>query len=358
MTGNRLGHLPKRHARQNDDATSVALTKSRLSHTIGALLNMDSALQFPERPTISVVTPVYNGEASIAELCRRLSEVLPSIATEYEIILVNDGSRDRSWDVISELSRSPEVRGFNLTRNYGQHNALLCGIRAAKYDVIVTMDDDLQHPPEEIPRMLAQLDQGFDVVYGGPKAEQNGLMRALASRITRFALRTAVGSKVAKNVSAFRVFRTQLREAFADYQTPFVSIDVLLTWATNRFGAITVAFHRRHSGSSNYTFIKLFRHALTMMTGFSTAPLQLASLIGFGCTLLGLVIFLYVVIRYCLEGSVPGFPFLASIISIFSGAQLFALGVIGEYLARMHFRTMNRPVYVVRSVSGEPKNFG
>ena len=307
-------------------------------------------VQSHERRSISVVTPVYNGEASVGELCRRLAEVLPRISAQHEVILVNDGSRDRSWETISELcSRSPVVRGLNLMRNYGQHNALLCGIRAAKYDLVVTMDDDLQHPPEEIPRLLARLEEGFDVVYGAPKAEQNGLMRALASRITRLALSAAVGSDVAKNVSAFRVFRTQLREAFAAYQSPFVSIDVLLTWATTRFGATTVAFQPRHSGSSNYSFTKLVRHALDMMTGFSSAPLQLASLIGFTCTLFGLAVFIYVFIRYCLEGSVPGFPFLASIIAIFSGAQLFALGVIGEYLARMHFRSMKRPAYVVRT---------
>lgn len=303
-----------------------------------------------ERRSISVVTPVYNGEASVSELCRRLTEVLPRISAQHEIILVNDGSPDRSWEMISELSsRSPAVRGLNLMRNYGQHNALLCGIRAAKYDLVVTMDDDLQHPPEEIPRLLTRLEEGFDVVYGAPKTEQNGLMRALASRITRLALRAAIGREVAQNVSAFRIFPTQLREAFAAYQSPFVSIDVLLTWATTRFGATAVAFQPRHSGSSNYTFTKLVRHAFDMMTGFSTAPLQLASLIGFTCTLFGLAVFIYVFVRFCLEGSVPGFPFLASIIAIFSGAQLFALGVIGEYLARMHFRSMKRPAYVVRT---------
>jgi len=313
---------------------------------------MAPALQVPERRSISVVTPVYNGEASVGELCRRLAEVLPRISARHEVILVNDGSPDRSWEMISEIcSRSPVVRGLNLMRNYGQHNALLCGIRAAKYELVVTIDDDLQHPPEEIPRLLARLEEGFDVVYGAPKAEQNGLMRALASRITRLALSAAVGSDVAKNVSAFRVFRAPLREAFAGYQSPFVSIDVLLTWGTTRFGAITVAFRPRHSGSSNYTFGKLVRHALDMMTGFSTLPLQLASLIGFGCTLFGVGILIYVVGRYFLEGSIPGFPFLASIIAIFSGAQLFALGVIGEYLARMHFRTMNRPAYAIRDVA-------
>jgi glycosyltransferase involved in cell wall biosynthesis len=319
---------------------------------------MDLPLQLSEQRSISVVTPVYNGEVSVAELCRRLGEVLPRVAAQHEIILVNDGSRDRSWEVISELSSSSQaVRGLNLMRNYGQHNALLCGIRAARYEVIVTMDDDLQHPPQEIPRLLARLDEGFDVVYGAPETEQNGLMRALASHITRLALRTAIGSEVAKNVSAFRVFRTQLREAFAGYQTPFVSIDVLLTWATNRFTATKIPFQKRYCGGSNYTFTTLVRHALTMMTGFSTVPLQLASLIGFVCTLFGIGVFVYVVGRYLLEGSIPGFPFLASIIAIFSGAQLFALGVIGEYLARIHFRTMNRPVYVVRSVSGDTKDF-
>jgi undecaprenyl-phosphate 4-deoxy-4-formamido-L-arabinose transferase len=309
-------------------------------------------VQSHERRSISVVTPVYNGEASIGELCQRLADVLPRISAQHEVILVNDGSRDRSWETISELcSRSPAIRGLNLMRNYGQHNALLCGIRVAKYDLVVTMDDDLQHPPEEIPLLLARLEKGFDVVYGAPEAEWNGPMRALASGITRLALRATVGSDVAKNVSAFRVFRTQLREAFTGYQSPFVSIDVLLTWATTRFGAITVPFQPRHSGSSNYTFTKLVRHALDMMTGFTTLPLQLASLIGFGFTLFGLGVFIYVVGRYSLEGSIPGFPFLASIIAIFSGAQLFALGVIGEYLARMHFRTMNRPAYAVRDIS-------
>src|SRR5437016_9771563 len=219
-------------------------------------------VQSHERASISVVTAVYDGEASVGELCRRLAEVLPRISAQHEVILVNDGSRDRSWETISELcSQFPVVRGLNLMRNYGQHNALLCGIRAAKYDLVVTMDDDLQHPPEEIPRLLARLEEGFDVVYGAPKAERNGLMRGLASGITRLALRAAVGSDVAKNVSAFRIFRTQLREAFAGYHAPFVSIDVLLTWATSRFGVTVVPFQKRYCGSSNYTFIKLVRHA-------------------------------------------------------------------------------------------------
>jgi glycosyltransferase involved in cell wall biosynthesis len=301
---------------------------------------------------LSILIPVFNSAEVLPDLVERIRAIAKSLHVPFELILVNDGSRDRSWDVISALAASsPSVRGINLMRNYGQHNALLCGIRAASCEAIVTMDDDLQHPPEEIPRLLTRLKEGFDVVYGTPENEQNGLMRALASRITRLALRSAVGADVAKNVSAFRIFRTHLRDAFAGYQTPFVSIDVLLTWGTTRFAAAKVPFQRRHSGTSNYTFTKLVRHALDMMTGFSTAPLQLASLIGFACTLFGIGVFFYVIARYCLEGSLPGFPFLASIIAIFSGAQLFALGVIGEYLARMHFRSMKRPAYAVRATT-------
>jgi undecaprenyl-phosphate 4-deoxy-4-formamido-L-arabinose transferase len=158
-----------------------------------------------------------------------------------------------------------------------------------------------------------------------------------------------MSAETARNVSAFRAFRTQLRDAFASYQNPFVSLDVLLTWGTTRFTAIPVRHDPRRIGSSNYTFRKLATHALSMVTGFSTLPLQLASLIGFAFTLIGLAILIYVVGRYLIQGgSVPGFPFLASIIAIFSGAQLFALGIIGEYLARMHLRLMERPAYTVR----------
>jgi undecaprenyl-phosphate 4-deoxy-4-formamido-L-arabinose transferase len=247
------------------------------------------------------------------------------------------------------------VRGIDLMRNYGQHNALLCGIRAARHEVVVTMDDDLQHPPEELPKLLAQLDEGWDVVYGTPLAEQHGFLRDMASRITKLALQSAMGAETARHVSAFRVFRTQLRDAMSSYRSQHVSIDVLLTWGSTRFATVTVRHDPRRIGTSNYTFRRLVTHALNMLTGFSTFPLQLASLSGFAFTLFGIGVLVYVVVRYLVQGtSVPGFPFLASMIAIFSGAQLFALGIIGEYLSRMHFRMMERPPYTVRATVGRP----
>ena len=305
---------------------------------------------FIRATSVSVVVPVYNSEATLAALAERLDSELRGQVAALELILVNDGSRDRSWSVVLELvNRYSWVRGIDLKRNYGQHNALLCGIRAATLDVIVTMDDDLQHPPEEIPKLLAILGDGADVVYGTPREEQHDFLRNLASRVTKIALQSTMGAETARKVSAFRAFRTPIREAFEDYRSPFVSIDVLLTWGSTRFASLPVEHQPRAAGVSNYTFRKLVIHAINMMTGFSTLPLQMASIIGFTFTLVGIGVLIYVVGRYFIQGgSIPGFPFLASTIAIFSGAQLFALGIIGEYLARMHFRMMERPTYAVR----------
>lgn len=302
--------------------------------------------------SLSVVIPVYNSAATLSPLLARLLPVLAGIGVPYEVILVNDGSRDGSEAGIAALATShpDHVRGISLMRNYGQHNALLCGVRAARYGTIVTIDDDLQHPPEEIPRLLAVLAEGYDVVYGTPRAEQHGVLRNLASQVTKLALQSAMGADTARNVSAFRAFHTDLRDAFAEYRNPFISLDVLLTWATERFGILVVRRDPRRVGVSNYTLRKLITHALNMTTGFSTLPLQFASLIGFAFTLFGVAILAYVLIRYVMSGGLlPGFAFLASIIALFSGAQLLALGIIGEYLSRMHVRTQDKPSYVVRA---------
>ena len=304
----------------------------------------------PERTrSLSVVVPVYRSRATLNELHRRLESVLVPLAREFEIVFVEDCGGDDSWETIRGLvDLDPRVRGIRLSRNYGQHNALLCGIRAARFEIVVTLDDDLQNPPEEIPRLLRKLDEGYDVVYGSPERERHGLFRDLASQITKFVLQNAMGASIARRVSAFRAFRTHLRNAFLNYHGPYVSIDVLLTWGTTRFAYVVVAHEPRTVGTSNYTMRKLITHALNMVTGFSTGPLQLASIIGFGFTLVGCLALAYVLGTYLVNGgSVPGFAFLASMIAIFAGAQLFALGIIGEYLARMHFRSMDRPPYVV-----------
>ena len=305
-------------------------------------------------PGLSIIVPVYKSRECLPELYRRLTASLPATGLDYEILLIEDGGLDGSWEYIASLAEADaRVKAVKMSRNYGQHNAILCGIRAASREIAVTLDDDLQNPPEEIPALLRRLGEGFDVVYGTPDQERHGFLRDMASVLTKMALQGAMGAATARKVSAFRVFRTRLRAAFEKFHSPFLSIDVLLTWGTSRFSSVTVRHEKRAAGNSTYTLGKLFNHATNMITGFTTLPLRLASWMGFFFTLMGMAVLMYVVGRFFLQGGgVPGFPFLASIIAIFSGAQLFSLGVIGEYLARMHMRSMAKPAYVVERMEG------
>jgi undecaprenyl-phosphate 4-deoxy-4-formamido-L-arabinose transferase len=299
--------------------------------------------------SISLVIPVYNGSDTLPLLIEQLLEVLPTLTDAFEILLINDGSPDQSWQVIGELAeKHPSIRGINMMRNFGQHNALLCGIRLAKMDIVVTMDDDLQHPPSEIPKLIEKLEDGYDVVYGCPKKLPHSAWRNFFSRFTKKLLAKVMGVKTVSELSAFRAIRTNIRQAFSNYNNPGVIIDALLAWGTTDFASITVREDPRTIGESNYNFMKLATQAFLILTGFSTIPLRFASWMGFILTLVGIFIFVYVFIVYLTVGSIPGFPFLSSIISIFSGAQLFALGIFGEYLARIFDASMKRPAYIVK----------
>lgn len=302
---------------------------------------------------LSVVVPVFNTRQSLTELVLRTREACAGLGP-LEILLVDDGSSTPTWNQIQQLSREFSfVRGMRLGRNFGQHNALLAGIRAAQMPTIVTIDDDLQNPPEEIPRLLEQLQSGeYDVVYGVPDRVEQSFFRRVAGRLTRWSLKSGLGVNPALNVSSFRIFNTNIRESFANDLGTNVSVDALLSWGSSRFGAITVKHDQRKEGKSNYSFGKLLRFAIDTTTGYSTVPLQIASVLGLATAGFGLCILFYVTIRPLVTGeSVPGFPFLAATIAILSGAQLTTLGVMGEYLARMHFRIMRKPTYVVSEVT-------
>jgi undecaprenyl-phosphate 4-deoxy-4-formamido-L-arabinose transferase len=304
-------------------------------------------------PSVSVVVPVYGGEATLAELHRRLREALEKECDDHEIIFVEDGGRDGSWSVIQAIvAGDPCAKGIRLSRNFGQHNALLCGIRAASHGIVVTLDDDLQHPPEEIPKLLAALTDDVDVVYGRPQSLPHSVQRNFVSRFSKIALSRVMGMPNVLHLSAFRAFRTDLRNAFATYHSPALLLDVLLSWGSTRFEAVPVRHDVRPVGESNYTFLRLVNQALIVLTGFSTAPLRLASLVGFAFTLFGLGVLIYVLGQYFFSGTLPGFAFLASLIALFGGAQLFAMGIIGEYLATIFHRSMDRPVYVERQRVG------
>jgi glycosyltransferase involved in cell wall biosynthesis len=304
---------------------------------------------------ISVVIPVYNGQETITPLVERLGKVLPGISDSFEVILVCDGSPDNSWKVIEEIAaRYPWVCAIQLMRNYGQHNALLCGVRAARYELTVTLDDDLQNPPEEIPILLKKLEEGYDVVFGVPKKMSQTWWRNAASVLSKKVVSFVMGTQSIRDITSYRIFRTHIRQAFEFYQGPDLLLDVLLTWGTDSFSTVPVEENPRTVGKSNYSLIKLIKMALILLTSYTTVPLRFASILGFFFTLVGALVLVYVLVTYFIFGSEPGFPFLASAIVIFSGVQLFALGIMGEYLARVFDRTNGRPTYqVLKTIGGK-----
>jgi undecaprenyl-phosphate 4-deoxy-4-formamido-L-arabinose transferase len=307
------------------------------------------------RRSISCVVPVYNSESTLPTVVRKLEETLTDLADRWEIILVNDGSSDKSWETISRLAENcANLRGISLMRNYGQHNALLCGIRACSYDITITLDDDLQNPIEEMEKLILKLEEGWDVVYGTAERRQQRWARNMASWLTRLLWKHAMGAEAAMHMSSYRAFRTEIRSAFEDFANPSVAIDVLLTWGACRFAYVTVRHEPRRVGSSNYDLHRLIELTSTMATGLSTAPLRLATWNGIVVIIFGVISLAYVVISYVVRGgSIPGFPFLSSLIIIFAGAQLAALGIIGEYIAKIYLRMLDRPVYKVKSRTGQ-----
>lgn len=300
---------------------------------------------------LSVVIPVYNSAATLSTLAQRI-DAFPDLIDE--VILVDDGSSDDSWQLVTELAAlRPSWRGLSLGRNAGQHNALLAGIRAARGDVIVTMDDDLQHPPEEIPGLLEALGPGVDLVYGVSFEEEHGRARSFSSRLVKRMMRRALRVDSAVDISAFRCFRTHLRDAFPDVNDPYSNIDVLLSWATSRSIVSRAALQRREVGRSNYRFRSLVRHTFNMVTGYSAAPLRLVAYLGLLLSFLGFASLLFVLARFVAgDAEVPGFTFVAALLSLVAGTQMLGIAILGEYLARVHFRAMKKPAYFVREECG------
>ncbi len=306
--------------------------------------------------SLSVVIPCYRSARTLTPLVQQLLPVLREQAVEHEVILVVDGSPDDTWSVAAGLAEvNPAVRAVRLSRNYGQHNALLAGIRLARHEVIVTMDDDLQHRPDQIPLLLSQLGPDTDLVYGVAAQEEHTWLRSLASRTVKAALRRGFKVEGAHRISAFRAFRTPLRDAFDQLTHPDINLDVALSWATTRADSVTVSMDERTVGQSNYTTRALLRHAFNMLVGYSTTPLRLVMMLGLAFGILGVVLVVTLLWSY-LSGriQVAGFTSLLTAITVFSSAQLVALGILGEYVGRIHGANAGSPSYVVREIVDEP----
>lgn len=297
---------------------------------------------------LSVVIPTYRSPTTLAELVNRIV-ALPVWTDNSEILMIDDGNTDQTWGIITALATTHNcVRGFRLQQNVGQHAALLCGIRAARNDLIVTLDDDLQNPPEEIPRLLESLTDGVDVIVGRPFSASHSRFRRVTSSWSKALLARVLGYRHANLISPFRLFRTRLRETFGTQLGPNVSIDALLALATSRYISVDVQHNAREHGVSNYSFAKLVRFFLTSATSASVVPLKIATKVGHVALVTSLVLLIVTVARRLLLGDVvTGFPFLASLIAATSGVQLLLLGVLGQYIGHMHYRVIGTPSYVV-----------
>tara|TARA_B100000886_G_scaffold93274_1_gene61649 strand:+ start:4350 stop:5285 length:936 start_codon:yes stop_codon:yes gene_type:complete len=298
----------------------------------------------------SIVIPVYGSARILKKLYERINEVFYDITNNYELIFIEDSSPDNAWDVIFDISSfDSRVRAFKLSKNFGQHNALLCGIREARGEFIITLDDDLQNPPEEIPNLIKEIKKGFDIVYGKPKKEKRIFYRKIITQITKFSLDYATGNSNSRNISSFRIFRSMLRHSFQNFNNETVNIDILLTYSSTNLSFINVEHDLRYHDKSGYNLLKLVKHTINIVTGLSTAPLHFATLLGIFLSIFGLFIFTFVILQWFLFGSVVrGFTFIASLVALFSGSQLLALGVLGLYISKIHNNLLHRPSYVVK----------
>lgn len=306
----------------------------------------------PPTLDLSVVVPVYNSADTLPALVERLTRVLNTMSSRYEIILLDDGSRDHSWKVMQSLR---QLHGAHLTivqlmRNYGQHNTLMCGLNLAQGKYVVTMDDDLQNPPEEIPTLLTHISANeLDLVYGCPDQRSHARWRNLGATLVWSFYRRVFRNPITP--TPFRIMRHQLARSVQFYDLNFTYLDGLFAWCTNRIGAVAVEHHARAEGRSGYSLGKLLGLALNLYTNFSLLPLQVVSGLGFATASTGFLIGIYYLIQYLTANiAVPGYASTIIAILILGGVQLLALGVMGEYIGRLHLNVNRKPQYVIRHV--------
>ena len=296
----------------------------------------------------SVVVPVYRAEKTLVELITRLKKILNEITSAYEIILVEDCGGDGSWEIMKKLhNEGPRIKIIQLMTNFGQHNAIMCGFHHAKGEFIITMDDDLQNPPEEIPKVINKMQEGYDIVYGEYISKQHNTFRNFGALMIQFVYKKVF--KLDHNPTAFRIVKRDIIQSILRYDKNYVFLDGLLAWCTKNVGYTPVVHEKRSGGKSGYSFIKLITLSLNMVTNFSIFPLQLATILGLLFAIIGFLMGLYFLFKKIFFGvPVEGFTSLIIAVTMFSGIQLLTLGLIGEYLGRVHLNINNKPQFLVR----------
>jgi undecaprenyl-phosphate 4-deoxy-4-formamido-L-arabinose transferase len=305
-------------------------------------------------PEISIVIPVYGSEEILPDLTRQIDAVMSPNAGGYEVIYVCDQSPDRSWGVICDLGKQySTVRGILLRINAGQHNALMAGLNAARGKIIVTMDDDLQHSPSDIPALIKGIEQGHDVVYGRFTSRKHPLWKIIGSRINDVVASFLIKKPRNLYLSPFRALRAEIRDEIQRYTGPFVYVDGLILTVTRRILSADVQHHPRSAGDSRYGLRKSISLWLKMATSFSIAPLRLTSIVGLLVATLGFVFAIYLIVQRLTFDIMPmGWASLIVTVLIMGGAQLVGIGLLGEYLGRLFLTVNGRPQYIVAERTG------
>jgi dolichol-phosphate mannosyltransferase len=305
-------------------------------------------------PVLSVVVPVFNEEGNLAELHRRLAAVLPSVVDSWEIVFVDDGSRDRSWQLIRDLAAAdPHVRGVRFSRNFGHQMAFAAGLDHAGGEAVVIMDADLQDPPELIPELVARWREGHEVVYAvRTRREGETLFKKLTAKLFYRLLRRITQVEIPVDTGDFRLMGRRALEAFRRLPERHRFTRGLVAWVG--FSQVGVPYARaaRKAGETNYPLRKMLRFAVDAITSFSHVPLQLATWLGFLTSLFAFAYIVVVVVLKFVGISWPGYTSLMAAILFLGGVQLVMIGLLGEYLGRVYDEVKGRPLYLVQDTVG------
>jgi undecaprenyl-phosphate 4-deoxy-4-formamido-L-arabinose transferase len=302
---------------------------------------------------ISVVVPVYNEEENISALHHKLSETMMGIGRSYEIIFVDDGSSDRSAEIIAGLAaRDPQTRLIEFNRNYGQHAAVFAGFEHSRGETVVTLDADLQNPPEEIPKLISKIDEGYDIVGGLRANRRDSVLRKIPSWLVNRFIARATGVQLKDYGCMLRAYRRMVVDQIIRCNEISSFIPTLANSFARSVTEIEVAHRERRRGSSKYNLRRLLKLNFDLVTGFSLFPIQLISGLGIVIALLGMTFGIFLFIRRIFHGpEVEGVFTLFAILFVFVGIQLLAMGLIGEYIGRIYTEVRNRPRYVIKRIS-------
>lgn len=303
------------------------------------------------QPDISIVVPVYNSEAILNELIERIAKVL--VNNSYEIILVDDGSKDNSWAAITKLKETHtyNIKGIQLNKNYGQHNALLCGMTNAKGKLIITMDDDLQHPPEEIEKLITKhKETGAQVVYGIPHNKKHDKIRKAGSYFVRKSSKYFANNPNGEG-SSFRLIDAEIiNQIKLHHANNYIFIDEIIHWYTSDIALVDVTHHERKTGKSGYTLPRLTRLYLSVFINYTANPLKLMIYGGITSS----IIFFLIGVRFIFKKLANGAPlgYTSIIVSVLFSASLImlCLGIIGKYIFNLHQQQSGKPLYGIRKI--------